>query len=225
MKNNLLRICLSVMLVVFVTSCNKNATEPTDSQNAEKYFPLEVGNYWIYRTTGGANDGLLDTMTVIGTKTIEGKEYFAVQVKYPLLITSLIRYMRNDNNLTIIREYIREGLSTDKNVEVDMVEMNFSLKPNEGYPQNPVWSDFYKTGPYLEMILSDTTFKTDAGRFTNCKLARRYMTVHLETNFVTSYAPSVGIVYESYPALSNQMSVNFYRNLVSAFVGGKHYPV
>jgi len=215
------------MLVLFVASCNKQSTEPTDSQNAKNYFPLEVGNYWIYRLNGGEKSGKLDTVRVIGTKIIEEKKYFVLQQKvwYSNIDTTIITYMRNEKDISIIRSNILVGdtIGKLKLMETDIIDMNFSLKPNEFCYQEPNWSSNSKSGSTIENISIDTICKVEAKIFSSCICARRYMNAHFETNFISYYASSVGLVLEFYPVLSEKTTENYNRMLVSAFVGGKHY--
>ncbi|HEY6171648.1 MAG TPA: hypothetical protein VIX80_05255 [Candidatus Kapabacteria bacterium] len=75
MKRNIL-ICLATTLLF--TGCNSNSSEPT---NANEISYLKVGNKWIYSFTDFNPDGsiertMIDSLEVIGTSVIDGKEYF-----------------------------------------------------------------------------------------------------------------------------------------------------
>lgn len=49
------------------------------AQSPGDYFPLQVGNQWVYRSTG-AIPGQPLTIAVEGTRTVGGEEYFVVQM-------------------------------------------------------------------------------------------------------------------------------------------------
>jgi hypothetical protein len=46
---------------------------------AQDYFPLHVGNQWIYRTSLGARSATLRVIDITGTETVDGKTYSVVR--------------------------------------------------------------------------------------------------------------------------------------------------
>ena len=85
-------LVLSLFIATFLFSCKDDEqvnTTPTpiiEEEETLDLFPLELGNYWIYQvvkidTLG--NEEILpanDTVTVIGTRLINGEEYFSLEV-------------------------------------------------------------------------------------------------------------------------------------------------
>lgn len=69
-------VCL--VTVFLFTGCNSNMSEPT---NANEITYLKLGNKWIYSFTFFNPDGSIektwiDSLEIIGTSIINGKEYF-----------------------------------------------------------------------------------------------------------------------------------------------------
>ncbi|MHA3787326.1 hypothetical protein ACX0HA_03880 [Flavobacterium hauense] len=63
-------------LAFLVMSCSND-----DDKNKEEFFNLKVGNQWVYKkyyvnNSGENYKGETDTVKIVGTEIIEGKEYF-----------------------------------------------------------------------------------------------------------------------------------------------------
>lgn len=76
MKRNIL---LYLATVLIFAGCNSNTSGPT---NVKELSFLKIGNKWVYSVTDFNSDGSiqrtrLDSMEIIGTKILNGEEYFA----------------------------------------------------------------------------------------------------------------------------------------------------
>jgi hypothetical protein len=75
MKNLLLSILLVSLAAVVGCSNNDSTTNPgnTTGTGKDSYFPIAVGNSWVYKTQDSTA-----TRTITGTTTFSGKTYFQV---------------------------------------------------------------------------------------------------------------------------------------------------
>jgi hypothetical protein len=63
------------------------------------YFPLQVGNTWIYRINSRIGTGYYLTRSITGTEVIGGKTYFVLAETYPELnAPTVIAKLRGDNS-------------------------------------------------------------------------------------------------------------------------------
>ena len=74
---------LFLILSVFIFSCQKEESKTQEyPEKVTDYFPLKVGNYWIYKTSTcdslefGCEDYDLDSVYISGTKIIDGNIYY-----------------------------------------------------------------------------------------------------------------------------------------------------
>lgn len=72
------KIVTILAFAIAMSSCSND-----DDNNPEEFFNLKVGNQWVYkRYTGNETQetytGKTDTVKVVGTEIVEGKEYFRI---------------------------------------------------------------------------------------------------------------------------------------------------
>jgi len=91
MKKNLIYLLLSVSLLAF-NSCKKSNDAPiTDSGSKEHFMPLSVGNSWTYNSDYYGEY----TVSVTGTKDMNGKTYFTLSNS---LYPGTLSYLRYEGN-------------------------------------------------------------------------------------------------------------------------------
>ena len=109
------RIVISgIILSILAFSCKKesDSTEECSGESGiqDDYMPLEIGNYWVYNycivDTLGVKDcgGVLDTITVVGTETINGINYFKLK-RGGILSAMLPEFMRSEKNELFMPKY------------------------------------------------------------------------------------------------------------------------
>ena len=76
---------------------------PLSAGNAD-YFPLQVGNQWVYQTASRWFSGTSKVVSIPGMKTIDGTNYFIVEGLEPRVI-----YMRSDEETGVL--YVHEERS------------------------------------------------------------------------------------------------------------------
>jgi len=62
------------------------------------YFPLQVGNTWVYRINSRAATRYFATRSITRTEIINGKTYFVLEQSFPQGISSVIAKLRGDNS-------------------------------------------------------------------------------------------------------------------------------
>jgi hypothetical protein len=74
-----------LFLITLIVSCSDNGDVAGPQEKANKYFPLQTGNYWIYKvialdSTGNATGTeTIDSVVVAGKLSINEGEYFKVE--------------------------------------------------------------------------------------------------------------------------------------------------
>jgi hypothetical protein len=97
MKRNIL-VCLVTTLLF--AGCNSNSSEPT---NAHEISYLKLGNKWIYSFTfynpdGSIDKTWIDSLEVVSTAVINGKQYFQFSPEGYLRVDEQGLWGRNTNN-------------------------------------------------------------------------------------------------------------------------------
>ncbi len=97
--------------VLAITACKKEVIDcpqesPTISKNA--YYPLEIGNYWIYEFQTYLPDGStsgtisMDTLKVVGDTIMDDNSFFVIHTDKPT--SNGVWYLR-DNEGSILTRY------------------------------------------------------------------------------------------------------------------------
>ena len=99
------------LMTVYFTSCQKDGAEPEpDIQKAHNYFPLEIGNYWIYSnyeidTLGNEKDmNKKDSVIISRDTTIRGNQYYILEgLKFPNNVShwSIIDILRDSSGYLV----------------------------------------------------------------------------------------------------------------------------
>ena len=103
-------ISLSLLMTIFLfISCNKDEPEPTPAPPVESvldYYPLEIGNYWVYQRSGcdstWENCDSLDTDTtrVVKDTIINNHTYFKLE-GYTELGHKSVAYLRDSSDYIV----------------------------------------------------------------------------------------------------------------------------
>ncbi|MGB0424638.1 MAG: hypothetical protein ACPGED_09950, partial [Flavobacteriales bacterium] len=97
-----------LLLTLTLVACKKDDPTPVETSNAlpttNAYFPLAVGNYWVYDfqsyTPNGEPTGnpSVDSLKVVGDSLIMGELYFQLETNRPVQRTLLLR---DDNGVVV----------------------------------------------------------------------------------------------------------------------------
>jgi hypothetical protein len=79
-------------------SCGSTVRTVDTGLQGGSYFPLQVGNTWVYRVNSRVQTRYFVTRTITGTETINGKTYFDLLQTFAQGDTALIAKLRGDNN-------------------------------------------------------------------------------------------------------------------------------
>jgi hypothetical protein len=121
--NRLSKICVAASLILF--GCNNH--EQVVLQTGDlTYFPLEVGNRWVYESIRPDMPLRTAVFTIISAETKEGTEYFAMERIYEMENVS-------SGGDTIFYRIDQQGFVFE-NSKYDKIERNrFRLGAGEGY--------------------------------------------------------------------------------------------
>lgn len=185
----ILGICalVSAMLLGFGSeSCQGDkGTNPHSESSETNYFPLHVGNRWVYKSTyrgNWTNDDTTWSMEVSGTEKIEGKEYSVVSLLNFLgrRETRSYRAVRTDS---IDALYLYSGQ--------EQLLYDFSASVGTSW-RNTRWSG---AGDHTLVTLESRsdTVEVPAGRFVDC-LRFSFDLGGTMGEWVEWVVPNVGIV-------------------------------
>jgi len=169
------------IIIFFISCCEVYSQTPGDSS----CFPLEVGNQWIYQTTGYP---FADTAAVVDTQRISGKLYYAVKQSY----YEYVWFRKEDDKIFIVdtvaieldtshvREYLLFDFAADSGKSWEVPLENESLI-----------CDYSGT---ITLESRTDTVETPAGVFTNCIRFSRNVPCADAGIFKEWYAPGTGRV-------------------------------
>ena len=189
-------IVLFITITVFaLQSCNeKNETDPEPQNTIVEYFPLKVGNYWVYERSScdsswsDCNSISIDTNWITKDTLIKNMIYYKVEGKNVVGINS--PYFLRDSS-----DYI---ISPSGNIFLS--NKDFDKKLYERYEINPSSNDtiFYM---YYQFKNKPNIIEVPAGIY-DCidfqgSLFRQQDNYELEFNYHHYFAKDVGPVYQN----------------------------
>jgi len=197
------------LLVIFNASCKKqealNIDEPTDAQ---LYFPLSSGNYWIYQTytqndTGYTTNGNLDSIFIEKDTVINGMSYF----KFNRIPSQYQPVYRRDSSGYIVDETGRIFFSVN-----NFTDTLYSISDST--------SNIYLMSYKMES--KDTIIDVDAGSFKCYDYRGFYYSIPPYSDLFGSprlthdfYAPSIGLLkkvyfFSSSPYITEKRLIRFH---------------
>ncbi len=78
---NIFNLIFIAFLIVF-SACSDNGTSPDDTADAGDYFPMKIGNYWIYEYTEldknsqPVGDIFIDSIAITGIRQFKVEDYY-----------------------------------------------------------------------------------------------------------------------------------------------------
>ncbi len=114
-----MKAMLYVLFITFfigISACSDNSTAPDDTATASDYFPMSIGNYWIYEFTEldqnsePLGDTFLDSTVIEGRKEFAGKNFYTfvtyrngvpIDTNYFLTENFTVYMIANENNTTV----------------------------------------------------------------------------------------------------------------------------
>jgi len=99
-----------ILLATFLCSCSKTQTLPQniDSIPSNKYYPMSLGNYWVYEFVNKDPDGniigssMLDTTRIVSDTLINNYLFYVFELNRPFPNT---RFLRRDSLGYIIDQH------------------------------------------------------------------------------------------------------------------------
>jgi len=102
------RIIPFVLLLLTLNACKKDDPVPADngtsSADVPTYFPLAIGNYWVYNFQSYDPDGVpfgttsVDSLQVVGDSLINDELYYQLETSKPVERTL---FLREDNGYVV----------------------------------------------------------------------------------------------------------------------------
>ncbi len=120
-------IYLGALMVLFASCEKSEPTEVVETKDSTNYFPMEIGNYWVYEvyevdTLGNEeNLGVLDSIVIVGDTVINNKNYFVFH--------GPVEYFRSFDTVQFLRDsmgFVVNSCGTIKMAPEDV--------------ENPIWS-------------------------------------------------------------------------------------
>ena len=189
-------IVLFITIIIFtLPSCNeKNETDPEPQNSIVKYFPLKVGNYWVYERSScdsswsDCNSISIDTNWITKDTLINNMMYYKIEGKNVV----------GHNNPYFLRDSSDYIISPSGHIFLS--NKDFENKIHERYEIQPTNNDtlFYI---YYQFIDKPNIANVPAGTF-DCidfrgSLFRKQDNFELEFNNHHYFAKDVGPVYQN----------------------------
>ncbi len=213
------RSIVFLMMALFIASCKKEGSNPVESIGSQEkvtdYFPLTVGNYWIYEyymsdsTLNFIDKNVIDSTYVEKDSIYNGNVYAVVRSSYWSKIVTLIR----DSSDYLVMQKGQKLFTINQN--------NSNLF--DGYMSYPDTTYYYT----LKMKNSDSICSVPSGQY-QAKYVIGTVTSTVpnlpamtKRNFYYAYEKGVGLVYERQGDLFTP--IYFEERLVRYHVNGKTY--
>jgi len=159
-------------LVVLFASCEKNdPTKVIETKDSANFFPMEIGNYWVYEvyiidTSGRAEKmGVVDSTIIVGDTLIKNEKYFVFHDFWGSRGSKLTRRVLRDSLGYIVddRGTIQMAYGDVDNPvrsfilpseEYQILDVSYNLKNNNEFLMVPAGTfkviDFEGTVNYLQ---------------------------------------------------------------------------
>lgn len=194
LKTISLQVVILLALAMMITSCREQVTNPVSDDST--YFPLEVGNYWIYQVTN-------ETYVTANTPTTQS---YQIQQKisssYSLngqLVFVIDESTRQTNQspwkLKSIRTVYKNRLEVvDQDGNAPVVELAFPISETRSWNKN-----LYNTNPLALLRYQDAGRPFTIGKLnfdnTVSVLGTNDSTLVGQEKYLRVYAGSTGCVY------------------------------
>jgi len=203
------------ILIGLLSSCTSDDEDYSQIDNTN-FYALTVGNQWVYKnyrfnfsTQEYVDTGIIDSVNIIGTETIDSKDYYKFRIFTSGNDDGTILYNLNGERFELLRDSLGYLVYDDGTIKY--TKNNFSsrlLSSND-------WGNVYE-----QLIALDHEITVEAGTF-NSSYAHRF--VMLENGEQAAgmdhiyYADGYGLIYDtvSFVSQENPMVV---RRLDSYFV-------
>lgn len=185
-------ILFTIAISISLVSCKKgNDGQNIQNKSVLEYYPLKVGNYWVYQTSNcdstwtNCDSVRMDTNYVSKDTLIDGLQYYKIAGKK--LINSSPVYLRD--SLNYIVDYGGNVKFSDNDFQ-NIFHENYIIQNND-----TLFHYYYK------MQEDPTTFAVPMGNFScldfRLSLFRRTESFNHEFTGHSAYSKGVGLVYES----------------------------
>ncbi len=188
------RVIIVAAIALFVfTSCKKDETktDPIPQETVLDYFPLAIGNYWVYEKSGcdstwiDCNSISFDTNFVTKDTMLNGLKYYKIE---------------GENLIGHKAQFIRDSLDyiVDEKGNIIFSNTDFTSILYEQYivPNNDTLYHWYR-----KMDETPIVFNVPLGSFTcldnKLSLFRKQDNFEKEYNTHSAYSKGVGLIYES----------------------------
>jgi len=203
-----------IMAAAFLISCEQE----TDKVNEIIYFPLEIGNYWIYQHYDIDSSGnetqksLMDSILITRDTIINGNQYFVLQGTY-------YPYTHNHSEIVFILRDSAGYILNEKGT-IMFSENNFTdTLVNYYYIEQYSGDTIYNSIAKMEKV--DEPVIVPAGTFSVLNYKRsiytsqKYAGLGNPRNMNTYYAEKTGIILDTYfylqdPGISEKRLVRYH---------------
>lgn len=207
----------SPLAVAGVTSAGEDATVPPCLVAATNYFPLQVGNKWIYAIDGAH----YRTDEIMGTERVQNSLTYLLERLDPPYWDSYHekRWMAyGAEDALVLKIWGNEGQGSQDGAELSPAWVHMKLSPKLGDAWTLEATDPGGVVLYhadMEIVSVDQTITVPAGTFTGCVGLHK-----ADDDHVDYYAPGVGLVLHA-----NAVEPVDVAQLVYAKVGAQTYGV
>lgn len=203
------------ILIGLLSSCTSDDEDYSQIDNTN-FYALTVGNQWVYKNYGFnfstqeyVDTGIIDSVSIIGTETIDSKDYYKFRIFTSGNDDGIPLYNLNGEHFELLRDSLGYLVYDDGTIKY--TKNNFSsrlLSSND-------WGNVYE-----QLIALDHEITVEAGTF-NSSYAQRF--VILENGEQAAgmdhiyYADGYGLIYDTVSFVS-QENPRVVRRLDSYFV-------
>lgn len=178
-----------------------------------RYFPLAVGNYWIYEvvrydpsTYTGTVQQSKDTMLIYGDTSIRGHQYFKIQTDR--FASSAVSVLKDTTYLRDSSGYIVNSIGDIKFTAIDFDR----ILHRENLVETPLFSVYSEYSVKDTLIYEFTSIGLLACLdFRGCVYKDD---VKLENYLRNYYSEDIGLTYQSTFYISNPLGIEIRRSLI-----------
>lgn len=197
------KLALMISAILLIYSCEKN--DYSNENKKLEYFPMAVGNYWIYEEYQIEKDltetksSTFDSLSISKDTIINGNHYFKVECTYKIIPILRPNYYRDSS-----------GYLVDLEGRIHFAQNNFTdtlYRRTEGNSDNPYCTITVK----MEHVNNKITVPAGSFDVLNFKttviINPDYQNEWNPRYFDNYYSKNVGIITDSYSYLSQNFTV------------------
>lgn len=177
------RASLLVIVAVLWVACDSGSVDDDFVlKSASDYLPLEVGNYWEFKTLGAETTEVVQHREVMSAQNVNGRDYYVVVSHFPQNDAKDTVFYRIDDDWNVYTYH--RGMENE--------QLSYKLLAEDGM----TWSFPLSADETMDVTVNVETVETSLRKIKNCKSYYFDARNWIDEEHTNTLAPGVGFLKE-----------------------------